>query len=65
MRLDSRRLLRLGIPDRFIEHGERDELLADLRLDSSGIATACQQMLDRAAELDPETNAPNWDPSTK
>ncbi len=34
---------RLGIPDRFIEHGERPELLADLGLDPNGIAQACRQ----------------------
>ena len=31
---------RLGIPDRFIEHGERGELLADLGLDPTGIAAS-------------------------
>ncbi|MEE2781694.1 MAG: 1-deoxy-D-xylulose-5-phosphate synthase [Planctomycetota bacterium] len=35
------RLLRLGIPDRFIEHGDREELLADLGLDAAGILKAC------------------------
>ncbi len=34
---------RLGIPDRFIEHGERAELLADLGLDAAGIARSCRQ----------------------
>jgi 1-deoxy-D-xylulose-5-phosphate synthase len=38
---------RLGIPDRFIEHAERNELLADLGLDAAGIATACRQMAAR------------------
>jgi 1-deoxy-D-xylulose-5-phosphate synthase len=33
---------RLGIPDRYIEHGERGELLADLNLDAAGIARTCQ-----------------------
>jgi 1-deoxy-D-xylulose-5-phosphate synthase len=33
---------RLGIPDRYIEHGERGELLADLNLDTAGIARTCQ-----------------------
>ena len=32
--LDTSHVRRLGIPDRFIEHGERGELLADLGLDS-------------------------------
>jgi 1-deoxy-D-xylulose-5-phosphate synthase len=36
-RLPTAHIRRLGIPDRFIEHGERDELLADLDLDESGI----------------------------
>jgi 1-deoxy-D-xylulose-5-phosphate synthase len=34
---------RLGIPDRFIEHGERQELLADLGLDAAGIVRACRE----------------------
>ena len=31
--LDARNIVRLGLPDRFIEHAERGELLADLGLD--------------------------------
>jgi 1-deoxy-D-xylulose-5-phosphate synthase len=38
---DVRRLRRLGLPDRFIEHGARRELLTDLGLDAEGIAQAC------------------------
>jgi 1-deoxy-D-xylulose-5-phosphate synthase len=34
---------RLGIPDRFIEHAERSELLADLGLDAIGIARTIRQ----------------------
>jgi 1-deoxy-D-xylulose-5-phosphate synthase len=41
-RLPTPYVVRLGIPDRFIEHGERAELLADLGLDSAGIARACR-----------------------
>ncbi len=33
---------RLGIPDHYIEHGERGELLADLNLDAAGIARVCR-----------------------
>jgi 1-deoxy-D-xylulose-5-phosphate synthase len=40
--LDTSRVRRLGIPDRFIEHAERSELLADLGLDPAGIAAACR-----------------------
>ena len=39
--LSAAHVRRLGIPDRFIEHGERGELLADLGLDARGIAAAC------------------------
>jgi 1-deoxy-D-xylulose-5-phosphate synthase len=50
--VDASHVRRLGIPDQFIEHGERGELLADLGLDASGIAAACRSMsqttLDRA-----------------
>ena len=35
---------RLGIPDRFIEHGERAELLADLGLDVDGLVAVAQAM---------------------
>ncbi|MDR2625630.1 MAG: 1-deoxy-D-xylulose-5-phosphate synthase, partial [Zoogloeaceae bacterium] len=31
------RLLTLGLPDRFIDHGEQEELLAELGLDAAGI----------------------------
>ena len=36
--LDAGRIHRLGIPDQFIEHGDRSELLAGLGLDAQGIA---------------------------
>lgn len=49
--LDTRHIRRLGIPDRFIEHGERAELLADLGLDCAGIARACREMAVRAEAL--------------
>lgn len=37
----------LGLPDRFIEHGERDELLAELGLDERGLMAAALEMADR------------------
>jgi 1-deoxy-D-xylulose-5-phosphate synthase len=46
MLLDTSRIRRLGIPDRFIEHGERSELLADLGLDATGIASACRELAE-------------------
>jgi 1-deoxy-D-xylulose-5-phosphate synthase len=42
--VDTSRIRRLGIPDRFIEHAERGELLADLGLDPKGIASACREL---------------------
>lgn len=46
--LDASKIRRLGLPDRFVEHGERAELLADLRLDTHGIASACRASAERA-----------------
>ncbi|MGE0605768.1 MAG: 1-deoxy-D-xylulose-5-phosphate synthase [Pirellulales bacterium] len=43
-RLSTGHVRRLGIPDRYIEHGERNELLADLGLDTDGIAQACREL---------------------
>jgi len=48
--LDTRHVLRLGLPDRFVEHGERGELLADLGLDVSGICATVRKALGREAE---------------
>lgn len=50
--LDTSRLRRLGVPDRFIEHGARDELLADLGLDSQGIAHACHRLANGLARAE-------------
>jgi 1-deoxy-D-xylulose-5-phosphate synthase len=53
-RLDTSRIHRLGIPDQFIEHGDRSVLLADLGLNGRGIAEACRKMANRrtAARMD-------------
>jgi len=45
--LDTSRVHRLGIPDRFIEHAERGELLAALRLDKDGIIQTCRDFAER------------------
>ncbi len=41
-RVDGRQavLRRIGVPDQFVEHGDRSELLDELRLDAKGIAQA-------------------------
>ena len=41
-------VVRLGLPDRFVEHGERGELLAELGLDASGIAATCRRLAGRS-----------------
>lgn len=45
--VDARHVRRLGIPDKYIEHGERGELLADLGLDATGLAATCRELLER------------------
>jgi 1-deoxy-D-xylulose-5-phosphate synthase len=49
--LCASRVLRLGIPDFFVEHGERRELLADLGLDAEGIVRKCRDMMAPDAAL--------------
>jgi 1-deoxy-D-xylulose-5-phosphate synthase len=44
-RLDSRNVVRLGLPDRFVEHAERSELLADLGLNVDGLCRAVREAL--------------------
>ncbi len=41
-------VVRLGLPDRFVEHGERGELLGELGLDASGIAATCRRLAGRS-----------------
>ncbi|HWG43935.1 MAG TPA: 1-deoxy-D-xylulose-5-phosphate synthase [Gemmataceae bacterium] len=50
--LDTSHIIRLGLPDRFIEHGERGELLADLGLDVTGICATVRRALSRKVEKD-------------
>lgn len=49
--LDTGRIRRLGIPDRYIDHGDRKELLTELGLDVEGIAAACRELAGRLAPL--------------
>jgi 1-deoxy-D-xylulose-5-phosphate synthase len=46
--LDTRNVVRAGIPDRFIEHAERGELLESLGLDVAGLCAAMRSALGRA-----------------
>lgn len=42
--VSTARLKRLGIPDQYVEHGDRGELLADLGLDTDGLVKACEEL---------------------
>jgi 1-deoxy-D-xylulose-5-phosphate synthase len=41
-------VLSLGLPDKFVEHGDHAQLLADCGLDAPGIARAIRERLDQA-----------------
>src|SRR5207237_9467588 len=51
-RIDTRNVVRLGIPDRFIEHAERGELLADLGLDVEGFCRTARRWFAEGREED-------------
>jgi 1-deoxy-D-xylulose-5-phosphate synthase len=50
MGLATQNLHRLGLPDSFVEHGERGELLSDLGLDVEGLMKTCQKLAMPAAK---------------
>jgi 1-deoxy-D-xylulose-5-phosphate synthase len=50
---DTRIMRTLGIPDRFIEHGDRNELLAELGLDPTGIAKTCRTLSEKYSDASP------------
>ena len=54
--LDTRHIIRLGLPDRFIEHAERGELLADLGLDMNGICAVVRRQLGVLRDLQSTAN---------
>jgi 1-deoxy-D-xylulose-5-phosphate synthase len=51
--LETRHIVRLGIPDRFIEHAERAELLASLGLDADGLCRTVLAAVGAASEARP------------
>lgn len=53
--LDSSKIKRLGIPDEFVEHGERGELLDSLNLSAEGLARTAR---DLAGPVSNEATAP-------
>jgi len=42
--IDTSHVKRLGIPDLFVQHGDRAEILAELQLDALGIADVCRNL---------------------
>jgi len=50
-------MLHLGLPDRFIEHGDPAFLLAQCGLDAAGIEVAVQQRYGQIGLLRPVANA--------
>jgi 1-deoxy-D-xylulose-5-phosphate synthase len=41
-------LLALGLPDRFVDHGDHAQLLAECGLDAAGIVRSVRERLNRA-----------------
>jgi 1-deoxy-D-xylulose-5-phosphate synthase len=48
-------VLNLGLPDRFLNHGSREQLLAEAGLDSQGILSAVKTLLNRRDCENPST----------
>jgi 1-deoxy-D-xylulose-5-phosphate synthase len=55
LQLDNLQLLRLGVPDAFVEHGDRHALLGELGLDAAGIADSCRRVAERVEALSRQT----------
>ena len=55
--LDTRAISRLGVPDEYVEHGSRTELLTDLKLDAKGITEHCREAAMRVGLLDVAGNS--------
>jgi 1-deoxy-D-xylulose-5-phosphate synthase len=50
--LDASNVVRLGLPDRFIQHGSRTGQLAEAGIDATGIAAAVQGLIERGGSLE-------------
>lgn len=51
--LENVKVVRMGVPDRFIEHGTRDELLEEIGLTPTHIADQCRNMIKSPATSKP------------
>jgi 1-deoxy-D-xylulose-5-phosphate synthase len=49
-KIDAVRVLRIGLPDHFIEHGSQEILRRKYGLDGNGIARRVEQFLQRKSE---------------
>lgn len=52
--IDTSNITRLGLPDRFVEHAERHELLHDLGLDEAGLMQTILKLTEKAKTLKPK-----------
>lgn len=50
--ITGKKMIVHGLPDRFIEHGTPDELYADLKMDSKGIASIVKELLLSKTKID-------------
>ena len=50
--LDTRNVVRRGYPDKFIEHGDRNELLADMGLDAKGLTEFVRRQRAQTSDRD-------------
>jgi 1-deoxy-D-xylulose-5-phosphate synthase len=53
--LDTRNIIRKAYPDKFIEHGDRNELLADMGLDAAGLADLVRKLHRKTKAVAEET----------
>ncbi len=56
MALNTERFRVLGITDAFVEHGDRDELLADLGLDQAGLCRTVRELMQLTIPCTPAAN---------
>ncbi|MDR1485253.1 MAG: 1-deoxy-D-xylulose-5-phosphate synthase [Planctomycetaceae bacterium] len=46
--IDTRKLKRMGFPDQYIEHGERNELLDDVGLNTKNLVQICKKIMNES-----------------
>ena len=55
--LNTERFRILGIPDQFVEHGDRNELLSELGLDAGGLIQTAHQLMTLRTEVPAEQSS--------